>query len=103
MCASQKERLLRRGDIMVSALHLPPRIAGAVRGPGARLNLRLHEPFGGERQHRPHQITIGALLHQLDQRHSVVGHRRLRPRVQARNSNLSSPLTKSTCRDSLFT
>ena|SRR3978361_1521910 len=42
------------------ALHLPPRIAGAMRSAGAGFNFGFHQPFGCEGQHRPYQITIGA-------------------------------------------
>ena len=36
---------------MAVALHLPRRVTRTVRGPGARLNLGIHQPLGGEGQH----------------------------------------------------
>jgi hypothetical protein len=55
-----------------------PGVSIAMRRTGAGLDLRLHQPVGGKRQHLTHQVAIGALLDQFDQRHSVVGHRHLR-------------------------
>jgi putative transposase len=45
---------------------------------GELIDLGGHQPLAGERQQLTHQIGIGALLDQLEQRHSLVGHRRLR-------------------------
>jgi len=53
-------------------------VALAVRHAGACLDLGLRQPLGGEGKHLADKIGIGALLDQLDQRHSVVGHRHLR-------------------------
>ena len=53
-------------------------IARAMRGSGARLDFGIHQPPGGEGQHLAHKISVGALLDQLQKRHSVVGHRHLR-------------------------
>ena len=53
-------------------------IAHAMRGSGARLDFGVHQPPGGEGQHLADKVSIGALLDQLQKRHSVVGHRHLR-------------------------
>ena len=45
---------------------------------GELVDLGRHQPLAGERQQLTDQIGIGALLDQLEQRHSLVGHRRLR-------------------------
>jgi hypothetical protein len=49
-----------------------------VRRAGADLHLGLHQPLGGKAQHLAHQVRIGTLFDQLQQRHLLVGHRRLR-------------------------
>ncbi len=59
-------------------LNLPQGRANALPGTGSRLNLHFHDPLGREGQHLAHEIAIGLLLNQLNQRHSVVGHRHLR-------------------------
>jgi hypothetical protein len=59
------------------ALNLPQRRACTLGRPRPGLNLRLHDPFGRKGQHLAHKIAIGLLLNQFDQRHSVIGHRRL--------------------------
>jgi hypothetical protein len=60
------------------ALHLPGGTTLPVRRASADLHLGLHQPLGRKTQHFAHQLGIGALLDQLQQSHSVVGHRRLR-------------------------
>jgi len=49
----------------------------AFGGTGSRLDLCLHDPLGREGQHLADQISISLLFNQLEQSHSVVGHRRL--------------------------
>ncbi|MBV0893143.1 hypothetical protein KTN05_15105, partial [Paracoccus sp. Z118] len=39
-------------------------------------------------QHLAHEVAVGLLLNQLDQHHSVVGHRHLRIGSRSRNPNL---------------
>jgi sugar/nucleoside kinase (ribokinase family) len=58
----------------------PVRGARPAGGAGELLDLGRHQPLGGERQELADQVRVGALLDQLQQRHSLVGHRRLRPR-----------------------
>ncbi len=60
----------------------------ALRRAGPCLDLRLHDPLGRESQHLAHEVAIGLLLNQLDQRHSLIGHRRLRSGSRSCNPNL---------------
>src|SRR5690606_31135971 len=46
------------------------------------------DPLGREGQHLAHKVNVGLLLNQLDQRHSLVGHRRLRSGSRSCNPNL---------------
>ena len=55
-------------------------------------------PLGGEGQHLADQVRVGALLDQLEQRHSLVGHRRLRSGSRSRNPNLHRRPTMTTQR-----
>ena len=52
--------------------------ARAGRRTGLRLNLQLHHAIGRKGQQLAHEVRIRPLLDQLDQGHSLVGHRRLR-------------------------
>ncbi|CUH40068.1 hypothetical protein JSE7799_02797 [Jannaschia seosinensis] len=60
------------------SLNLTRRRTHALCYASSGLNLRFHDPPGRESQHLAHEIAIGLLFNQLKQRHSVVGHRRLR-------------------------
>jgi hypothetical protein len=64
------------------ALELPHWGARAFGRAGPGLDLGLHDPIGRVGQHLSHEVTIGLLLNQLDQRHSLFGHRHLRCRFQ---------------------
>src|SRR4051794_33768782 len=67
----------------------PVRGTGTAGGAGQLLDLGRHQPLGGERQELADQVRVGALLDQLQQRHSLVGHRRrLRLGPRLRNPNL---------------
>jgi hypothetical protein len=52
--------------VIAVALHQASRISLAMSGARTRLHLRIHQPVGREGQHLAHQVTIGALLDQLD-------------------------------------
>jgi hypothetical protein len=54
------------------------RAAHPVGSAGELIDLGGHQPLAGKRQQLTDQIGIGALLDQLEQGHSLVGHRRLR-------------------------
>src|SRR5688572_9767683 len=69
-------------DIMVSALVQAIRAAGAGRTAGLRFDFQFHHAIGGKGQQLAHEVGIGPLLDQLDQGHSLVGHRHLRLQVQ---------------------
>jgi len=56
-------------------MRLAQRGAGALGRAGRRLDLGLHDPLGGKGEHVPHQVGVGALLHQFEKGHPVVGHR----------------------------
>jgi len=58
------------------ALNLPHRGARTLGRAGPRRHLGVHDPLGREGQHLAHELAIGLLLDQFDQRHSVFGHRR---------------------------
>ena len=60
------------------ALDLAQRRARALGSAGAQLHFHLHDPVGRKCQHLAHQIAVGLLLNQIEQRHSLVGHRHLR-------------------------
>jgi hypothetical protein len=45
---------------------------------GQRLDFQVHQALGRKGEHVADQIGIGPLFDQLDQGHSLVGHRRLR-------------------------
>ena len=55
-----------------------PGVRAPRRGAGELLDLGRHQPLGGKGQQLADQVRVGALLDQLQQRHSLVGHRRLR-------------------------
>jgi hypothetical protein len=50
---------------------------------GELVDLGRHQPLASEGQELTDQVRIGTLLDQLKQRHSLIGHRRLRLCVQA--------------------
>jgi hypothetical protein len=60
------------------ALLLTRRVTQAVSRSGAGFHRGFHQPLGGKGQHLAHQVGVGVLFDQFDQRHSLVGHRRLR-------------------------
>jgi site-specific DNA recombinase len=51
--------------------------ASAVRRTGEALDLQLHQALRGEADHLAQEVSIGGLLQQLTQAHSLVGHRRV--------------------------
>ena len=67
-----------------------------MRRAGSGLPLGLHQPLGGKAQHLAHQVAIGALLDQLQQRHLVVGHRHLCAEGSRSHSNHSQRSTVAT-------
>src|SRR5215218_4352563 len=81
---------LRDGQLDPADAGLPATLAVAVpvvdplraphpgRGPGEPVDLGLHQPLARVGQQLANQVRIGTLLEQLQQRHSLVGHRRLR-------------------------
>ena len=72
----------RCGELRRSGLRAPRRAPVAASTSSSIM------PLGREGQHLAHQVAIGPLLDQLDQRHSLVGHRRLRFGSRSRNPNL---------------
>jgi hypothetical protein len=56
----------------------PLRAPHPSRSPGEPVDLGRHQPLAGIGQQLANQVRIGTLLDQLQQRHSLVGHRRLR-------------------------
>src|SRR5215213_8709584 len=56
----------------------PIRAPHPSRSPGEPVDLGLHQPLARISQQLANQVRIGTLLEQLQQRHSLVGHRRLR-------------------------
>jgi hypothetical protein len=67
MCASQKERLLRRGDIMVSAVGRT--FAGSLVPPGAdqALHIGLHQQLHDRLGHAAQEVSITGFGQQLGQ------------------------------------
>lgn len=50
----------------------------ALRRTGQRIDFRLHDSFGANRQHRQDKTAVSLLRNQFDERHSLFGYSRLR-------------------------
>jgi hypothetical protein len=57
--------------------------ARAGRRTGLTLDFQIHQALGGKGQELAHEVGVGALLDQLDQGHSLIGHRHLRIRFSS--------------------
>ena len=78
---SRRERRSRPFPVSIAVVD-PVRAAHPAGGAGELSDLGGHQSLAGEGQQLTDQIGIGALLDQLQQRHSFIGHRRLRLQVQ---------------------
>ena len=68
--------------IAVAVVH-PLGAAGPQGSAGQPFYFQRHQPVGRIGQQLAHEVGISALLDQLNERHSVIGHRRLLSEVQA--------------------
>jgi len=75
-------------SVAVSMVH-PLGASHAGRRAGQHVHLHRHQPLGRKGQHVAHEVGVGALFDQLDEGHSLVGHRHLRSRFSFANRTLN--------------